>query len=521
MGNMSNNTLSFEEIWESINGDSNPSLEKVLQTLQDEINIRENTARDEYLKGNMMDMSASQKQEFNDRLAYLDQVHESFVQVKHGLQNEPCAKDGNESDIWKAARAKGEEMKNQEELESEAKNVKGLENKYNAQLQEPSPFAPALYVIRPSWECDDNDSWAVGTLEAEGVYICKTGPNHIGQNEFKGSIEACKNAGILDLRQLALDKLDLVLDEYNGEKYSETMANWLLLKDDVYSALCKAAKDAEEKYFNLEKEYLENLEKEKKNVPLIKIEKENERNANKEKADKEKNAMFKAYNLANNVLGITERLKEAENNTSLILVERIMDVKDVIEKTLLEDKWDDKYFEREELIKFLEAHDVDVFEFDEEDLENMASRTIEELTLFTDNIHEAMENDEMYLVADLGEVKEAIKTDMRNHIWGTDQQNDEGYYGFIVRHDIKWYHDIEDIIGEHAEFRNESSTKVSKGQIVDIDTKDKNITFNVDGKDLKLTLNDLEIMLLPGNSKGQEKEVQQPLDINRSSVIER
>jgi hypothetical protein len=88
----------FEQVWRKIGGDGKSTMTEVLEALRDEISSRESIASKLF---RAKDFQAH---------AGVEQERNSFVQVQYGIQDMTYLDNGNESDIWKAARAKRPEI---------------------------------------------------------------------------------------------------------------------------------------------------------------------------------------------------------------------------------------------------------------------------------------------------------------------------------------------------------------------------------------------------------------------------
>jgi hypothetical protein len=95
----------FEQVWDQIDGDNKLLMGEVLEALQKEIDSRESLVL-KLLKPRGI-------------YPHVEQEYNAFKQVKYGIQDLPYQADGNETDLWKAARAKRPEI---QEREKEAKS---------------------------------------------------------------------------------------------------------------------------------------------------------------------------------------------------------------------------------------------------------------------------------------------------------------------------------------------------------------------------------------------------------------
>jgi hypothetical protein len=88
----------FEQVWRAIDGDNKASTGEIIEALQEKISEQEHMASKLF-----------HAREF-ETLTSVEQERNSFVQVMYGFQKLPFLDNGNESEIWEAAREKREEI---------------------------------------------------------------------------------------------------------------------------------------------------------------------------------------------------------------------------------------------------------------------------------------------------------------------------------------------------------------------------------------------------------------------------
>jgi hypothetical protein len=99
-------TYTFEQVWKKIDGENRASMPEILEALQEEISKRESLASKLF-----------HARKF-ETLTSVEQERNSFIQVQYGIQGLTYLGNGDESDIWKAAQAKKEEVKDREKAVS-------------------------------------------------------------------------------------------------------------------------------------------------------------------------------------------------------------------------------------------------------------------------------------------------------------------------------------------------------------------------------------------------------------------
>jgi hypothetical protein len=146
-------SLTFEEVWDRIDGE-NKSLGEVGLELEEEISQREKIIHELYQSRNF-DFEAFTPAE-NKALSLAVMERDSFIQVLHGITNEPFITDPEEglggleeSDVWKAAQAKYIELKNWVKEHSVRSNLDIMDTRFcdvgkNREIEEREAGSGAL-----------------------------------------------------------------------------------------------------------------------------------------------------------------------------------------------------------------------------------------------------------------------------------------------------------------------------------------------------------------------------------------
>jgi hypothetical protein len=121
----------------------------------------------------------------------------------------------------------------------------------------------------------------------------------------------------------------------------------------------------------------------------------------------------------------------------------------------------------------------------------------------TDNLNKMLKSrDTCYLVDDLKEVENALRMDIMEN---SDTKKKEDVSEFLNRHNIKYYDNVQWMLGQKVTFKCQNSSEKMDGRVTEIDETRKSVTIEVKGKKLPLKLEKLEIEILLDNSQKKEK----------------